>query len=405
MNVRIAVGGIALAGLLWTVGGAEAQTAPPASRPSPAGVGPTGSAPANAPRLKLSTNVWDFGTKWYGEPCSTEVTISNIGNAPLEILRVRRSCGCTVAQPQKRKLAPGESVSMKITYNTRKNRKNVSQTITLETNDPTQPRVPIRIKGVVQHLFDAKPGNRVVFGRLERESDVKQVIELHNNMKEPVYLKLKAGCETGPFDVKFETIEDGVAYRLTVATRPPLKIGANVAEVELETGLERFPTMLIPISAYVAPRVAVMPTRLFVTPKITRSFQRLIRVTYRPEKPIRITRITTSHPDLIKAELVEPQKPERVRTITKFYQIRVTLPPGKDMPPEGGWIDIETSDPSPEYRKFRVEVVMRKPAARQIVPDLRHAVRGHATSRPAPVPETGGGVRVAPGKKPAGSPQ
>ena len=394
MNLRIAVCTIAVTSFLGTGGIAAGQ---PASQPGAAGA--QGQAAANVPRLTLSTEVWDFGSKWYGEPCSTEVTISNTGTAPLEIVRVRTSCGCTVAKPQKRKLAPGESVSMKITYNTRKNRKKVSQTITLETNDPARPRVAIRIKGTVRHLFDAKPGNRVVFGRLERESAVKQQIELHNNMKEPVHLKLKPGCDTGPFDVKLETIEDGMAYRLTVATRPPLKIGANVAEVELETGIERFPTMTIPVSAYVAPRVAVMPRRLFISPRVTRSFQRIIRVTYRPDKPIKIEKITTSNPDLIKAELVPPMKPERAHTITKFYQIRVTLPPGKDMPAEGGWIEIETSDPSPEYHKFRVEVVMRKPVRRVLSPRSGAARMPHR-AQPAP-PK--GGTSPKPDKMPATS--
>jgi len=91
-------------------------------------------------------------------------------------------------------------------------------------------------------------------------------------------------------------------------------------------------------------------------------------VSYRPNKPLKIVSIKTSHPDLIRAEQIETPTPTAVNSLTRFHQIRVTLPPGDKMPKEGGWIEIETDDPAPEYHKLRVEVQMRKTAGRIIRP-------------------------------------
>jgi hypothetical protein len=315
--------------------------------------------PEPAPRLVLSTTEWDFGAKWHGEPCSTEITIENAGTALLKIERIRSSCGCTVAEPKKTELLPGESDTMTLSYNTKKNARNVSQTITLETNDPQQPRVAIRIKGEVRHLFDARPAHRITFGRLDRDSASTQSIELTNNMERKVPLKLKPLEQDVPFEIKLEEVEHGMVYKLSATTRPPLKLGANVANIVLETGVEDYPTITIPASVYIAPQVAVMPPRLYVTPRVTKPFQRIVRVTYRPDDPVKVKEIKSSHPDLITAELLPPREEKRPTMVTQYHEIRVTLPPGNQLPEGGATLEIYTDAAEPEYQKLIVEIKLR----------------------------------------------
>src|SRR5256885_16199460 len=65
--------------------------APGADKPAPTG---------DQPKLVLSQNEWDFGTKWYGEKCEGSVTLKNEGKADLTVVNVKTSCGCTVAKPK-----------------------------------------------------------------------------------------------------------------------------------------------------------------------------------------------------------------------------------------------------------------------------------------------------------------
>lgn len=318
------------------------------------------------PRLELSTEEWDFGNKWHGEPCSTEITITNAGDAPLKILKIKSSCGCTALKPKRNELSPGESDAMVLSYNTKKNKEQVSQTITLETNDPERPRVAIRVKGVVKKVYDVEPSNRITFVKVERDSVATQSVELHNNMEEEVELTFKPFDEPAPFDIKLEPIEAGRVYRLSATTRPPLKLGANSANVVLETGLEKLPSVMIPVSAYIAPRVYVNPAQLWVAPEVTKPFQRFVKVSYRSDQPIEIKEIKSSHPDLIKVEQLPPRKPVNPKAVTRFHEFRVTLPSGADCPEGGGRIEIYTDDPSPDYQKLVVKVGLKKTMPRAL---------------------------------------
>jgi hypothetical protein len=378
MRMRAMTAVLGLAGVWIGAPLAMGQEDRPARRPArpsvqaPQEAGPT----EGTPRMELSSAEWDFGTKWYGEPCATEITIANTGDAPLRILNVRSSCGCTVARPKKRELLPGESDTMSLTYNTKRAKRKVSQTITLETNDPQQRQVAIRVTGEVKHLFEATPANRITFGKIERDEVATETVELRNNRAEKVFLKLKPDDKPLPFDVKLEEVEPGVFYKLSATTKPPLKLGSNSAKILLETGLKEFPAIEIAASVYIAPRVAVTPPRLSVTSRVTKRFQRLVSVTYSGDKPVAIKEIRSSHPDLVTAELL-PQKTARPDSARRFHRLRVWLPPYNEMPEEGARLEIFTDDPSPEYQKLVVEVEKKRTPPRAVRP------------RPKPMAESG----------------
>lgn len=65
-------------------------------------------APATTTVEWASTN-HDFGVITQGTPVSHKFMIENTGNMPLEIMSVKPSCSCTVADYTKEAIAPGES--------------------------------------------------------------------------------------------------------------------------------------------------------------------------------------------------------------------------------------------------------------------------------------------------------
>ena len=383
MNLRTAT--LVLVSAVITLGTASArgQAPPPAADQPVAEPLERADVAKGGPRLELSAEEWDFGSKWRGEPCSTEITITNVGDAPLKILKIKSSCGCTALEPRRRELSPGESDKMTLSYNTRKNKEKVSQTIRLETNDPERPRVTIRVTGIVKKVYDAKPANRITFAKIERDSLTTQSIELRNNMEEEVVLKLKPFDEPPPFEIKLEEIEPGRVYKLSATTKPPLKLGANSVNIVLETGLEKFPSLTIPASAYIAPRVYVQPSWLPVSPQVASSFQRIVRVFYRADEPVEIKEVKSSHPDLIKVELLPPRKPVNPKVSKPFHELHVTLPPGADLPEGGGRIEIYTDHPSPEYQKLVVRVQLHRNVPRAV----ERAEQRSTTGRPAHKPK------------------
>lgn len=377
------------------------------------------------PKIELSSNVWDFGEKWYGEEASGDITIKNVGDMPLKIIQVRSSCGCTVAKPpvgttwNGLTMQPGEAHTLTLSYNTKKVRDKVSQNVTISTNDPLNPNVIIQVKGGIKQLFAMTPADRVTFTNLERDTDQSRELMLTSNVDEPVNVKVKqittgkpvpdsqAGLdnipdpETPPFEVTLEPVEAGKKYKLIVKTAPPLNLGSNIATIELETDNERFPTLTIPVTAYVPPRVQTSPMRLYVPRKGTTAIQRYVRVRYQTDTPVKVTGIETTH-ESVKAELMPPRTNTAPNASVAMHEIRATLPPASEFPAEGAEIIIKTDDPSPEYAEFRVAVVLqpepRKPAAVQRIqaqaaadPHAGHSHGpgdDHADEQPAPEDQT-----------------
>ncbi len=356
----------------------------PVDRPPPAPVDP-----AKAPKIELSQNEWDFGTKWYGAEAKAEVTLKNVGKGPLTINNIRTSCGCTLATPknggawQNKVLQPGESDIMALSYNTKKHATKVAQTITIETNDPSTPTLQFMVKGELKTLCKLEPTDRITFGRLERDQVSEQTMTLTSNYDKPLKLAPKALGDNARFDVNLVEQEPGKKWTLTVKTKPPMTLGSNQLDLTLETGIAEMPELSVPINAYVAPRVTVMPQKIFTSTRMTQPFERLLRVTYPIGKPVNIVGVTTSNEKVV-AE-VQPKKEPAANAVMGFAEIKIKLPAGSELT-KGAKITITTDDPDPEYKTLVVEVVSRDETLAAPAAQGQPGVTTPAPVKPVPAP-------------------
>lgn len=91
---------------------------------------------AAAPHIVFSTLKHSWGEVKEETQLSTNIKVTNAGKKPLKILRTKASCGCTVTRLAKTTIAPGETVDMEITFDTRGRVGRESKTITVISNDP-----------------------------------------------------------------------------------------------------------------------------------------------------------------------------------------------------------------------------------------------------------------------------
>jgi hypothetical protein len=89
------------------------------------------------PKIELDKAEHDFGTIKEGEVVETVFTIKNIGDSDLIIADAKGSCGCTVPEPPKEPIAPGQSAPIKVSFDSNGKTGQQNKTVTLTTNTET----------------------------------------------------------------------------------------------------------------------------------------------------------------------------------------------------------------------------------------------------------------------------
>lgn len=173
---------------LVTVSGTVLAQATPTEMAKPQPV-PTGGAPAAqtppdgtaVPKIEAQAIV-DLGTISDDKKVEQMITFKNVGNAPLEILGVRGSCGCTVPsldKLEKRTFLPGESGKFPVEYNPHGRKGPQQTTVFIKTNDPMVPEAQVQIKSVVKPLLTLDP-QVVTIGAIPREKGATATVTVNS---------------------------------------------------------------------------------------------------------------------------------------------------------------------------------------------------------------------------------
>lgn len=101
----------------------------------------------NGAFISINSAELNFGTLKHNVPAERKVIIKNTGNQALIINDCKGSCGCTTPQCPKTPIAPNESDTLTIKYDS-KSLGNFSKTVTIKSNAINHV-LYIKIKGTV----------------------------------------------------------------------------------------------------------------------------------------------------------------------------------------------------------------------------------------------------------------
>lgn len=97
---------------------------------------------------------YDFGIVKEGAPVKHDYVFTNVGNQPLQILKVDASCGCTTPEWPKRPIMPGKSSKITVTFTSSGNVGKTIKEISILSNavlpDKHKKRFIITLKGEVK---------------------------------------------------------------------------------------------------------------------------------------------------------------------------------------------------------------------------------------------------------------
>lgn len=92
----------------------------------------------------------NFGKVLAGSKLTHKFEFANMGEDPLEIIHVQTSCGCTTSKLSQKTLQSGQSTELEITYNVGSDSGKKTRIITVISNDPKKPKLPLTLTANIQ---------------------------------------------------------------------------------------------------------------------------------------------------------------------------------------------------------------------------------------------------------------
>lgn len=99
-------------------------------------------------KLEMEKETHDYGTIKNGANGQCTFDFKNTGNKPLIISNAKGSCGCTVPVWPKEPIAPGQTATITVKYDTKRPGA-INKSVTITSNAVNTPTKVIRIKGNV----------------------------------------------------------------------------------------------------------------------------------------------------------------------------------------------------------------------------------------------------------------
>ncbi len=105
---------------------------------------------SEAPIVGLSEQSYNFGKMKQGEKKEHTFSMTNKGKSNLIIREISSSCGCTIVTPDKKVIGVGETIPIKITFDSEGKIGSQAKTVKIVTNAPNNQNINFRILADIQ---------------------------------------------------------------------------------------------------------------------------------------------------------------------------------------------------------------------------------------------------------------
>ena len=280
---------------------ASASPAPQAQAAKPGA--PAAKGAVSAPKIEISQETRDMGTVPKGQVVEADFTVHNAGGSDLIITDARPSCGCTVSSFDKL-IKPGADGKVKASVDTKSFSGPISKSVLVVSNDPERPQMNLFVKAVVKPFVDVAPQQYVRFSVVKGDPATQDVVLISEEkgfkptITETAQSYVKA--EISPAGDKDKIAgRPGDQYKLSISVTPDAPEGLLNAPVRITTGVAQQPSLEVPVSGIVRPRVSVTPITVnfgnFTAGKdpITRN---IVITNNKPATPLKVTKAEVSVP-------------------------------------------------------------------------------------------------------------
>jgi hypothetical protein len=229
----------------------------------------------NGPHITFATPVYEFGKVKAGDAVKYSYVFTNTGTGTLEVTHVQPQCGCTTAGDWTHKVETGQTGTVAISFNSANYNGPVFKTVTVTSNDKSQPTFSLQLKGTVWKPIEAVPSFVYMNVPAESPGATSTSVRIVNNSDEVMAIT-SVESNNKVFQTEVTTNTPGKEYQIIVKAVPPLSPGNQQGQLTVKTTSTNAPTLSISVIMNVQAAVAVMPAQMTIPPaplgsKITQS--------------------------------------------------------------------------------------------------------------------------------------
>ena len=291
---RLSLAALLVSGVALAQAPAPAAKAPAAKAPAPAAA--QGKA-VGAPKIEISQETKEVGTVPKGQVIETDFIIRNVGGSDLVITDARPSCGCTVSSFDKL-IKPGAEGKVHTSVDTKSFTGPISKSVLVVSNDPDRPQMNLFVKALVKPFVDIAPQAYVRFSVVKGDTASQDVILISEEKGfKPVVAETAqpyVKAEVSPTGDKDKIAgRPGDQYKLAITVLPDAPEGLLNAPVRLTTGVAQQPTLEVPVSGIIRPRVSVTPVTVNFgnfTPGKDPITRNIVVTNNKPGTPVKVTK-------------------------------------------------------------------------------------------------------------------
>jgi len=240
---------------------AAPKAAPKTTTPPAAPKQTTPKATGKVGHLSVDKTEYDFGDVKPNSKVNGKFILTNTGEAALKILKVRKSCGCTVPKLKIYTLQPGQSTDLLVTFSVGSHPGRTSKLIWVDVKPPATPKtLKLSITANVKKIVSVEP-EELKF-EIRPNPQLEYVLKLQSTDHKPFSITnfvAHGQVATASFDKQ----QNDPCHVVTV-TIDPKKIGARKnGMLTLNINHPDLKTVTIPYKS-VLPFTAHPPTRAFL---------------------------------------------------------------------------------------------------------------------------------------------
>jgi len=208
-------------------------------------------------RIVFDDPLFDFGTIYQGDPVAHTFRFKNAGDAPLKLLAVHDSCGCTTTSASAKEVAAGGAGELTVAVHTALLRDKILKHVYVDTDDPATPRATLTLEGFVRREVDVLPTG-VYLGSVPVGQSTAREVEIRPLEVKSFRILAVASDKEAIRVSQPEPITDGRGgYRLTITLRAQPKPVQVITFVRVRTTLQHAKEVEIPVYG----RVFAQPSR------------------------------------------------------------------------------------------------------------------------------------------------